>query len=804
MRISDVIRALQLFSPRLGIQTLQYAMYKSRLDKNLDTAKELESHIDLGQVLEVERFPSGADFRFQSVELKIRHLDQGIGRIIWKLLAEESDHLGIYDHPEVETNFSESSEGWVLESSHLRMKIQSSGGIQFLDSSGHLIRQELPPVWDGNQWIQKAILRPEERIYGLGERATSFNLRGGKYQMWNRDPGGSYGSGVDPLYLCIPVYLSMHHQGGYLIFYDNSYHSTFQFDPQQANVEGKKAGAFGEARFGGGSLSYYFVSGPPQRALARYADLTGHPPLPPRWALGYHQSRWGYKSEADVKAIVDGFQKYNLPLSVLHLDIDYMDGYRVFTVDRQRFPDLATLVQDLERQGVHVVVIIDPGIKRDHGFDLYQDGLQKGFFLSLPNGKPTYGPVWPGTCAFPDFGNADVRKWWGDQYQEFISNGISGYWHDMNEPTVFTASGDSTLPLSTRHKIYGRIKDHREGHNLYGLFMAQAGYEAIRKMQPDKRPFFVSRSGWAGLQKYSWNWTGDTESSWEALRQTIPTVLGLGCSGIPYSGPDIGGFSGAPSPELYLRWFQLASFLPFFRTHSAFHTPPREPWTFNEPFLTIIRDFMNLRVQLMPYLYTLAWQTSQTGLPLVRPCFWADVQNEALWDIEDAFLLGDSILVAPILEEAINSRQVYLPTGRWVEFWNDHPADGPGQIELNVPLERIPILIRAGSILPMDEDGQLALHIYPPIVGESYGMLYNDQGDGYRSWRVDHFRMIREASNLSINWEREGDYPFPFRNIHLHLHGMKFRQVIIDGVEGIYEGDRITVGEFKKISFISG
>ena len=383
MRISDVIRALQLFGPEVGIQAIRYAFYKWRMDKNLDATQHAVLHGDPGQVLDVEPLPSGAIFRFQSIELNINFLDQGIGRILWKMMDEKQpDYITRNDQHAAQTSLSERSDGWHLESEFLKVVVESDGGIRYLNSAGQRLRQELPPARDGEQWIHRSVLRPEECIFGLGERAASFNLRGGEYQMWNRDPGGSYGPGVDPLYLCIPVYLSLHNEGGYLIFYDNSYRSTFRFDPQHTEVGTNEIESFSEVRIGGGSLHYYLIPGSPEEALERYSSLTGRPPLPPRWALGYHQSRWGYKSEADVKAIVEGFRKFDLPLSALHLDIDYMDGYRVFTVDQDRFPDLASLVRDLESQGVRIVVIIDPGIKRDEGFDLYQEGLQKGFFFN--------------------------------------------------------------------------------------------------------------------------------------------------------------------------------------------------------------------------------------------------------------------------------------------------------------------------------------------------------------------------------------------------------------------------------------
>jgi alpha-glucosidase len=253
--------------------------------------------------------------------------------------------------------------------------------------------------------------------------------------------------------------------------------------------------------------------------------------------LGYHQSRWGYKNEADIRQVAQGFQTHDLPLSAIHLDIDYMDGYRVFTVDRDRFPDLAQLAQDLAAQGIKTVTILDPGVKVDPKYFLYQEGQQGNHFCKLPGGKDLEGLVWPGWSVYPDFTHPATRSWWGRQYPRLLDQGVAGIWHDMNEPTSFAAWGDMTIPLNTRHDLDGAQGDHRQAHNLYGLLMNRAGYEALRSLRPQRRPWLISRSGWAGLQRYAWNWTGDIESTWEALRMTIPTLLGQGLSGLAFSGP---------------------------------------------------------------------------------------------------------------------------------------------------------------------------------------------------------------------------------------------------------------------------
>ncbi len=377
-------------------------------------------------------------------------------------------------------------------------------------------------------------------------------------------------------------------------------------------------------RFAGGILRRYLVSGDAPHLLDRYSQLTGRPALPPRWALGYHQSRWGYRCDADVRAITDGFSKLGIPLSAVHLDIDYMRGFRVFTVDPDRFPDLGRLSAHAAATGARLVTIVDAGVKIDDDYEVYREGRDQHRFCTDAHGHLAEGIVWPGRSAFPDFTDPGTRSWWAGKYRTLTDAGVAGIWHDMNEPTSIALLGDPTLPTSTRQHFDGRGGDHAEGHNLYGLLMNRSGYEGLRRAAPERRPFIVSRSGWAGMQRWAWNWTGDVASTWESMRQQIATIVGLGLSGVPYSGSDIGGFSGVPDDELYLRWLQMSVFMPYCRTHSVRGVPPREPWCFGEPTQRIVAAWIRFRYRLLPYLYTLAHLASETGAPLIRPLWWPD------------------------------------------------------------------------------------------------------------------------------------------------------------------------------------
>ncbi|MEG3881185.1 glycoside hydrolase family 31 protein [Microcoleus sp. herbarium7] len=771
----------------LGSLFLSYQ--RDWIEREFKHSQNLKAVEETGNIQKAESTTRGGHFYFLDIELEICFLSADLVRIDWKPGIPPIPY-GIVekDWAEVEINFEQiGGDRTIISSNALKVIVSPNGSLEFQNAQGQTLRQELPPQRQvklsqrvkSEGWVHQAKLQPEERIYGLGERAARLNLRTSpdakedprQYQMWNYDAGGRYGPGTDPLYLCIPIYLGLHSGGSYLIFYENTYRATFSFK-QLATAD-----------FEGGALRYYFTTGSPAQLLEHYTELTGRPALPPRWVFGYHQSRWGYETEQAVRDVVKGFQTHDLPLSAIHLDIDCKDRFRSFTIDPDRFPKLTEFNQELAAKGVRLIAIVNPGVKADRKNRLFQEGRAQEVFCTLPNGEPVLGAVWPGMCAFPDFTNPLARHWWSRQYEYLLDLGITGFWHDMNEPGVFTLWGDATLPLPTRHFMEGRGGDHLEAHNVYGLLQARAGYEALCEYQPERRPFIVSRAGWAGLARYAWTWTGDVETSWAALRQTVATVLGMSLSGIPYTGPDIGGFKGNPSSELYLRWFQMACFLPFCRTHSANNVKPRTPWTYGAPTVSIVRQFLRLRYRLIPYFYTLAWEASQTGHPPIRPLFWFDSDDRRLWDVEDAFFVGDALLVCPIVEQGARKRQAILPKGSWYNFWDDTLIEGATEINLAAPLQEIPLLVKAGSILPMEMDDKLILHLYFPTQEMSQGCLYSDAGDGYGEWRLDRFRLLQDEQGLELIWQQQGAYEFPYKEIELYLHGMELKQACLDDIE---------------------
>jgi alpha-glucosidase len=748
------------------------AYRRDRLDARYPKPYDTTTHRVPGELRSADALVSGAHFVFEGNQLTVRFLAPDLVFIGWDG-AEMKPSYAVtrFDWSPVETSLEETPAGWRLRGPELYVEISHQGELRWFTLDDRLLHQEAPPQPKGYGWQVSAPLSPEACVYGLGERAASLNLRPGKYRLWNRSPGGKYGPGADPLYICMPLYFCQDAQGSRLVFYDNSFDG---------------AAEIGDAltlTFTGGSLRGYLAFGNPQNLLERLSELTGSAPLPPRWALGYHQSKWGYRTQARMQNVFQGFQQRRLPLSVLTLDADFMSGYRTMTADPHRYPDLPGFAEQVAQAGVHLVGSVNPGVKREPGLALYETGQEANVYCLTPGGEPAVAVVWPGYVVYPDFTHPQVRQWWGEQYAGLLDRGLSGFWHDMNEPECFVAWGEATLPRCIRFYLDGQGGDHRQAHNIFGLQVNRAGYEGLRSLRPENRPFILSRSGWVGVQRYAWTWTADVETSWRMLRQTIATVLGLGLCGVPYSGPDIGGFTGAPSPELFVRWFQIASFLPFFRTHCAFYLPGREPWEFGEQVLEILRSHLEQRYRLLPYWYTLAWESSQTGHPLVRPLFWDDPQDRSLWAVDDAFLVGEALLVAPVVAEGITKRSLTLPKGRWYELGGNSLHIGGVSIQLDAPLERTPVLVRAGSILPSAVGDHLTLHLYRPLDGDSgSGQLFSDTGDGYGPYRLDRFKLEPlKRGGYAFSWTCEGDYPWPYRSAALQLHGFGIQAVSVAG-----------------------
>ena len=618
-------------------------------------------------------------------------------------------------------------------------------------------------------WLDRAVacslhLASDEHIYGLGEKAAPLDRRGRAYDMWNFDPNGAYSPGEDPLYLNIPFYISARPQGAYGVFFDNTYHSRID--------AASTAGAL-SFQASGGPLRYYFFAGPQVATVVeRFTELTGRLRLPPLWALGYHQSRWSYWPDSRVRELAGYFRSRHIPCDVIHLDIHYMDGYRCFTWDPERFPDPPGLIAGLHEQGFKIIPLIDCGIKSDRSYAVCKEGLANNAFCAFPDGKLFHGPVWPGDCFFPDFTSPSVRVWWGRQYQGLLDAGIDGVWNDMNEPTVF-AWGPDTLPDCVRHDWEGRGADHARAHNVYGMQMARATAEGVQALRPDRRTFVMTRAAWAGLQRYAINWMGDNISAWDNLRMSTPMVANLGLCGLAFTGPDCGGFAGDCTPELLTRWLQLGVFTPFLRNHAALGTADQEPWVHGEPYESINRRFIELRYHLLPYLYTAFWQCAQSGAPMLRPLFWQWPDDERAYTLDDEFTFGDALLVAPVGEEGATSRSVYLPAGDWYDWWTGERCLGRRTIPVAAPLDRLPLFARAGSIVPgwpvMQYTGErpvdvLTLHVFP---GDGESMLYEDDGATLAYQHGD----ILPDTLCAAPAAQHTDHGAPHgRAVHPHLH----------------------------------
>jgi alpha-glucosidase len=541
-------------------------------------------------------------------------------------------------------------------------------------------------------------------------------------------------------------------------------------------------------------MNYYFVYGPRIRdVVSRYAALTGRMPLPPVWALGYQQSRWSYAPDYEVRDVARNFRQRRIPADVLYLDIRYMDAYKVFTWDGKGFPDPAGLLADLESMGFKVVPIIDPGIKVEEGYGIYEEGLRGGYFARYPDGTPYSGEVWPGWCHFPDFTRADVRDWWGAKYGTMMDLGVDGFWNDMNEPAVWGRE----FPLMVEFDDGGQRSTIKKIHNVYAHLEAQGSYEGMRRAHPDKRPFILTRAGFAGTQRYAALWTGDNSARFDNLQMAIRMCLGLGLSGMPFTGPDVGGFEGEPSAELFIRWMQTGVFTPFLRTHTTINTRDQEPWSFGEWTEDIVRNYISMRYQFLPYLYSEFRNSSRSGVPIMRSLFLDHEDDPETFSSrwQHTFMAGPSILVAPVVDEGRRFQQVYLPHGRWLDPWTGAHFDGGQTVIVEAPLERLPMFYRGGALIPRRETQlytgerpftELLLEVVP---GDSASYtLYLDAGDGfaYESGGYDEvtFRMRADGISWVIETNSStGKWSTALKSIRFRLFGSPLvpRSISVDG-----------------------
>jgi len=629
-----------------------------------------------------------------------------------------------------------------------------------------------------------------ESYYGLGDKPVNNNLKGKRFENWVTD-SYAFKRGTDPIYKAIPFYTGIHHKKAYGIFFDNTFRTFFDFCQERRNVASFWAQ--------GGEMNYYFIYGPQMRdVVANYTDLTGRPhQLPPLWALGYHQSKWSYYPESKVKDVTNKLRDLKIPCDAIYLDIDYMDDFRCFTWNKDYFPDPKRMVKELSDNGFKTIVIIDPGIKIDPNYSVFKEGLEKNYFCKRADGPYMKGKVWPGECYFPDFTSAKVREWWSDLFKELIEDiGVKGVWNDMNEPAVMDVPGKS-FPDDVRHSYDGNHCSHRKAHNVYGMQMARATYQGLKKFSYPKRPFVITRAAYAGTQRYTSTWTGDNSATWDHLSIANAQAQRMCMSGFSFVGSDIGGFAEQPNGELYARWIQLGVFHPFCRTHSSGDHGEQEPYSFDDNVTNIVRKFIEIRYQLLPYLYTAFWRYINEGVPILKSLVLFDQDDLQTHHRNDEFIFGEKILVCPILEPNAKGRRMFIPRGKWYNFWNCELILGGEEVWVDADIDSMPIFIKEGAIIPKypiqqyvgeKTIDQLKLEVFYKL-GNEKSQVFEDAHDGYDykkgKFSLRNFSLVGKEDTLTIQQFKSGTFIPSYLTFEIKFYGLPFtiKKVVIDNEE---------------------
>lgn len=635
------------------------------------------------------------------------------------------------------------------------------------------------------QSMARVLVDSETNLYGSGEVLGGLSRKGYTRMLWNTDNYGYEKDNGQRLYQSHPWVLGVRKDGSaFGVFADNTW--------KQELILGDDITFASD----GPAFRVLVIEGEtPQEIVQSLSALTGYMPLPPLWSLGFQQSRYSYYPESRAKEIADNFRAKKLPIDVLWFDIDYMDEFKVFTFDKERFPDPKHMNAYLHERKMKGVWMIDPGVGWSEGYSVFDTGTEQDVWVKDADGEVYAGEVWPGKVAFPDYTQTHTATWWADLYQDFMAQDIDGVWNDMNEPADF-AGPEGTIPEDTQHRggltlIPGGkplpAGSHLRYHNVYGMLMVKASREGIVAANPDKRPFILTRANFLGGQRYAATWTGDNDSTWEHLRASIPMSVNLGLSGQPFNGPDIGGFKGDASPELFAHWMALGAFYPFSRAHTTKDSTDQEPWKFTQEVEDASRIALERRYRLMPYLYTQFQKASVTGLPVMQPTFFADPQDTSLRTEDSTFLFGSDLLIVPRWAD-----KPAIPKGAWrlISLVGEDSSD-PYQPDVR---------IRDGAIVPVGEIIQsttdyslenLTLYVSLDENGQANGRLYHDAGDGYgyqnQEFAIAQFSAKKKGNKVDVSLEDvEGDYPLGIKNIEVVL-------VTDDGVKRAHGNDQKTI-----------
>ncbi|HVZ75002.1 MAG TPA: TIM-barrel domain-containing protein [Polyangia bacterium] len=680
----------------------------------------------------------------------------------------------------------------VVATPHVRARVEKNPlRFAFLDAAGRVLDEDArdrPTTFGARGFHVERAMPADAHYYGLGDKSGPLDRRDQAFTNWNTD-AYAWQESTDPLYKTIPFYLSLRAGRAFGVFVDDPWRSWFDFGKAARDVL-----SFGAE---GGALDLYFIAGPaPKDVLARYAALTGTPPLPPLWSLGFQQCRYSYYPEARVREVAKTFRDKKIPADVIYLDIDYQKDNRPFTVDHDRFPHFEQMVRDLGDEGFKVIAITDLHLAKapGQGYRPYDEGAEGNHFVHAADGSVYVGKVWPGDSVFPDFTWAPARAWWGTLYRGFVDAGIAGFWNDMNEPSVFVP--ERTMPLDNVHRVDGGgTATHRAVHNVFGMQNSRATYEGLLALQGDRRPLVLTRATYAGGQRYAASWTGDNTSTWNHFRIAIPMLMNLGLSGFALVGDDIGGFRGSPTPELLTRWIEVGAFNPIFRDHTEKGTLDQEPWAHGAEHEAIRRRYIEARYRLLPYIYTLAEEASRTGVPLMRP-FWLDHPDSETFTTNDhAFSFGPDLLVQPKLDETLDPLEVVVPRGPWYDYWTGARLAGDQKLSTKPALDELSVLVRGGAIIPHaplvqstheTPKGPLEVRVYPGP--DCRGSLYTDDGVSFGYKRGVFLRLgfscAETHEGVTVDVARpQGSYVPWFKELAFEVYGApsKPKSVTVDG-----------------------
>jgi alpha-glucosidase len=725
--------------------------------------------------------PAGVTMTASGVTLEVTALRDDVVRVrMWKGDAAPEDASWAVLPPARSSRTAVVAEPHGFATKILRVTVDDHLLLTVADLAGNVLQKDAAPVqWEGAEFKVTKQGAWSDHFFGLGDKPGPLDRKAEAFTLWNTDSFG-WQESTDPIYKSIPFFIDMNHGRALGVFLDNTWRTNFDFGHADPNRY-----SFGALN---GPLDYYLLYGPePKAVVSGWSWLTGTTPLPPLWALGFQQSRYTYFPESELREVATRLRKDHIPSDVLWLDIDFQHENWPFTVNEKAFPNFAGMVKDLAQEQFKVVVITDLHVANqpNKGYAPYDSGTAGDHFVKNPDGSTFVGKVWPGPAVFPDFTQAQTRQWWGTLYKTFVDEGVAGFWNDMNEPAVFETP-TKTMPDDIQHRIdepgfRKRTAPHLEIHNVYGMENARGTYEGLLALRPDERPFVMSRASFAGGQRYSTTWTGDNSSTWNHLRMTVPQIVNLGLSGFSLTGADVGGFAGSPPPELLTKWIELSAFQPIDRDHSAKGTRMHEVWVDGPEQEAIRRRYIEERYRLMPYLYTVAEETSHDGLPINRPLFLEfphAIEDGTPFDLTTGgaeFLVGSRVLVAPNPSpEEVAPYVVRLPPGTWYDYWTGerYVRAVPGtsldaeqrdlvlaekQLSVTPKLDQMPVYVRGGTILPVAPltqstvevpKGPLTLRIYPSAGGSKLaaegcdGEVYSDDGESF-AFRQGEYARIR-------------------------------------------------------------